>query len=198
MCWEKPSLSALGLREQDFPTLTSATAVVIGTAGECKYRCLPCNYQCFWFSGSGPWLSKQCGLALLKSLAKFLHCPSHCCHCSWQLSRCTGKSLSPLAPREVCNNSSELENCFLFITVGWKAQVNQHKCSPQSEHFNWPLSGGSLKEGCSSPDSSRMNPSHKVYSISSKSGNFCPCPAQSTDKAMYICCVYSAEDADWH
>lgn len=127
--------------------------------------------------------------ALMKSPAKFPCCPFRCCHCSWELSRCTGKSLLSLAPWEVCSGSSKPDNYFLFISVGEKAQTNQQKCTPKSQSILM-----TPQECCVSPGSSWVNPSCGTHSVFSNSGNFCQPP--STDKAMYICSVYYAEDAD--
>lgn len=140
-------------------------------------------------SGSDLWLSKQHGLALLKSPAKFLCCCSHCCHYSWQLLRCIGKSLLSLAPQEVCSESFELQNYYLFVSVEGKAHLNQQKHSPQSQSIFNDLSG----EMCISRFFC-VNPSCGAHSVSSNSGIFChPPPAQIRP---CIFAVYYAEDTD--
>lgn len=198
MCAGKPSLSALGLGGNIFPLSVLLLWWLLGQLGTASIGAYPIStsaFNCLALVHGCPnsvdwlyWSHWQNSFTIPPTAATV---PGSC-------QDVLASPWVPLAPWEVCNNSSELENCFLFIAAGWKAQTNQQKCPPKSQSILINPSVGSFKEGCASPDPSCVNPSHRAYSISSKNGNFCPCPAQSTDKAMYICSVYYAEDADWH
>lgn len=141
-CAGKPSLSALGFGGKIFlPSLLllwwlsgQPGSGITGTylVADSGFNCLALVRGCLNS------VDLKCRLRWSHQQNSLAVPPSRCCCCSRQLSRCTGKSLLPLAPREVCNGSSKLEDYFPYAL----GEGSTNQSTEMSPHFNDP-SGGS-------------------------------------------------------
>lgn len=174
-CWES-EFACFGFSGQNLPTLTSAAVVATGTAWQRRYRCVPSSWWYFKLFGSGlNSMDWNAGSAEVNCKIPLLSLPLLC--------------LFPAAVRMYWHVPAALPNQRRtpHLWLGWgKAWASQQEHSQKVWPFSWLLG----RVVCLQAGPARIH--HRPWSPAKKKKQ------PSTDKAVHICSVYYAGDADWH